>query len=52
MIDFDGSDLLDKPAPSRSYPTIDSGFENEDEFLEEDLNNRYKGYYSIYSIDI
>ena len=41
MIDFDGSDLLDKPAPSRSYPIIDSGFENEDEFLEEDLNHRY-----------
>merc|ERR1711971_745416 len=40
MIDFDGSDLLDIPAPSRSHPIIDSGFENEDEFLEGDLNHR------------
>merc|ERR1712032_131502 len=40
-INFDGSDgSVDKPAPSRSNPIIDSGFENEDDFLEGDLNHR------------
>merc|ERR1712172_183250 len=34
-INYDSSDsFVDKPAPSRSNPIIDSGFENVDDFLE------------------
>ena len=50
-INFDGSEgSVDKPTPSRSNPIIDSGFENEDDFLEGDLNHRYL--YDLWNIDV
>merc|ERR1711988_163438 len=39
-ISIDGIDDLYEPAPSRSNPIIDSGFENDEDFVEGDLNHR------------